>query len=384
MNIKPVSINQTGASPFLRRTEGNVKPEVQTDSVQVENKSKETNASKLKELAMKTSQPKKPWRAWQKPAQLKEVGLDGKYKISNIRWGFEKPLDTEKPGPVFKDTTIDPTKVKDVYFMLEPFDPEWVAAHTLMGFEFEDGGMVSEDGRQDNRLVVSVEARLREGESYGLVKGLAAKNPNVYQLGTWKDSIQYRSQRQGHKMVRYKLNLTKDQKEQLLKNSLKTATEDHSKDMYHTVKNNCFNSQLRLLNSVLPEEQKITEWAIPGMLFNPYAAVPKLGPALLDRRGLLEGKAVYTQPNKEMHPEEQKEKSKLGNIFRKIVNTGAWHVMPAITGTLAGAALGTLVMPPVVGTMVGGLAGGFSASRAGGSIRRTVNFETEPSEKYLK
>lgn len=322
------------------------------------------------------------WIKQQRPAELIGTTQDGKIIARNTRWGFKEVPGQAEPDPIFKDTSIDPSKVKNVYMVIEPFAPEWIAAHGMMCFEFGDGGVVAADGSKDDRLVLSIEARLKEGMKYSLVDGLKKKFTNVYQLGTWKDSVYKRSKMQGHKMISYPLNLSQKQKEQLLRNSLDKSFEDHSQDYYHTISNSCYNNQLRLLNTVLPPEQRIREWSIPGIIHKAGSTLPNFAGSTLDSKGLLSGEAIITQPDAKLFPDKQKKMTGFGDLMRKITGSGAWHVLPSLTGLLSGVAIGTMLLPPGLGTVVGGLVGGFSGEKVGRAVERNFRFKTEPAEKY--
>ncbi|MDQ7825150.1 MAG: hypothetical protein RDV48_20275 [Candidatus Eremiobacteraeota bacterium] len=73
--------------------------------------------------------------------------------------------------------------------------------------------------------------------------------------------------------------------------------------MYDTVRNNCYNSQIRMLNSVLPPKKQIQEWLVPGAVFKIGAAVPKFAPMLLESRDLTIGDPVITQPDASRFPD---------------------------------------------------------------------------------
>ena len=322
------------------------------------------------------------WIKQQRPAELIGTTKDGKITARNIRWGFKEIPGQAEPDPIFKDTSIDPSKVKNVYMVIEPFAPEWIAAHGMMCFEFADGGVVAADGSKEDRLVLSIEARLKEGMKYSLIDGMKKKFTNVYQLGTWKDSVYKRSKMQGHKMISYPLNLSQKQKEKLLRNSLDKSFEDHSQDYYHTISNSCYNNQLRLLNTVLPPEQKIREWSIPGIIHKAGSTLPNFAGSTLDSKGLLGGETIITQPDVKLFPDKQKKMTGFGDLMRRITGSDAWHILPSLTGLLSGVVLGSLLLPPGLGAVAGGVIGGFSGGKAGRAMERNFHFKTEPAEKY--
>jgi hypothetical protein len=213
----------------------------------------------------------------QRPASLVATAADS-LTLSNVRWGFGKG-----GRPRFEDTTIRPDQVKDVYLILEPFQPEWLAAHGALGFELDKGGVVGADGKRSAGLVLSVEARLKKGQSYSLVEGFKDRFGIVYQVGTMTDFYQKTVARQGNRVIRYRLKLTAAQKQALLRNALAEAVQDRSGEHYHTTRNSCYQNVHRILNTVLPRDQRVRDWLVrvplPGGksfgIYNPLATWPK-------------------------------------------------------------------------------------------------------------
>jgi len=320
----------------------------------------------------------------QRPAENLGVTPDGRVKMGNVRWGF-----TEAPGaspePVFQQATVDPTKVKDVYVVLEPFKPEWIAGHSFLMFDFKDGeGVRAQDGTTDSGLVVSVEARLREGQRFSLPEGMKKKFGLVYQLGSWKDVVQKSCRNAPHKLIRYRLKLDDGQKEQLLRNSLDASFKDRSAEFYNTVTDSCYSNVVHLLNGVLPREKRIHEWLLPGVLYNPAADLPLTASFVLGMKGVIDDSPpVLTQPDRRKFPDAQATDSFFKKAARAASELPGWHVASAMAGAVLGAAAGALVPPPGVGLLLGGLLGGSAANEASHWLERESHCRLEPAEKYL-
>ena len=137
------------------------------------------------------------WRSDQTPSQL--VKKDGsQYTVSNFRWGWKETGKPDDWAPFNENTTIDASKVKNVYMAIEPFAPEIVAGHGLMIFEMEDDGAVEgPDGRKDFGFAVSVEARKPLDKEYGLVTGMKKNFGMIYQLGSLSDQLQKVTRQRG-------------------------------------------------------------------------------------------------------------------------------------------------------------------------------------------
>lgn len=240
--------------------------------------------------------PEGPDPAWY-PEQRHalDIGLsqDGSAKIiRNIRWGFnapsaEKLSDKMAWDPMFADTTVPLSGVKNVYMIIEPFKPTWLAAHAMLAFEFENGqGIKSANGQMDNGLVLSVEAALKRDQSYSLLKGFKHSFGQVYMLSSWNDIIQKVNYRAQHALQYYPLDLNQEQKDQLLQTALVEATKDRTGEFYHTTRNSCYQNCVRILDTVLTKKEYIRQWLIPRILYNPLATMPKFGPFRMRCAGL--------------------------------------------------------------------------------------------------
>jgi hypothetical protein len=282
------------------------------------------------------------YRPDQRPAQLLGTSSDGStVKVSNMRWGFEgrssgKPYDQVTPAeksawkPRFQDTTIQMGKVKEVYLMMEPFKPELFAAHGILGFEFERGReMVGRNGKKARGMALSVEARLEKNEPYDLLKGMKGKFEIVYQLGTMGDMYQKVLKRQDHKLIKHKLLLTQEQKDQLLANTIAEATKDRTGEKYHTTRNSCYQNLQRIIDTVLPRRQRTRDWLfripLPGGrsfgIYNPLATWPKLGPLALSMKGLLKRRdRVTARPKIMMRKYKKGARPVRGTLARPVVS----------------------------------------------------------------
>jgi len=300
---------------------------------------------------------KNQWIKEQMPAIDLGTDPEGRKLIGNVRCGFIEAENIKDWQPQFKEVSIDTDKVKDVYMVIEPFAPEWLAGHALSYFEFEDDGKIkTSDGQEERGMVLSIEARLKEGQEYSLLKGMKKTFKNIYQLGTWKDFVQKSGRRGGHKLIRYKLDLTKEEKKAFLEKSLEESFKDRSDDYYNTLNNSCYSNQIRLLNSVLPEEKRVNRWIIPHIINNPGANLPNAAGFALGSRGILtDDPPVKTNPDKKLYPDKQIKSSPIGQALKSMSDMKAWEAMSGLTGMVAGASLCNLILPSVVAIPVGGV-----------------------------
>ncbi|MGM0608674.1 MAG: DUF4105 domain-containing protein [Candidatus Muiribacteriota bacterium] len=224
-----------------------------------------------------------PLRPDQKQIQLIKNN-DGTFTIENFRFGFpEGTLDSAE----FRKATIDPSKVKDVYYWSKDFPPKYIGAHGMLMFLMKDfDGIITNNGEKEIGIVLSVEAWLRTDQSYSIVKGIKPGNyPIIYTVTGYKDGIQRAINVGGLTIGQYKLKLNQNQKIKLLINSLEKAAK--SKDeSYNTLVNSCVTTVFDLVNEVIPKEKRLKKWVIPYVLLNPRVILPRLAPDYLQSKNL--------------------------------------------------------------------------------------------------
>jgi len=224
-----------------------------------------------------------------------------------VRWGFrEVGEDATLWKPIFKDALIDPSKVKDIYLTIEPFPPEMVAAHGLAVMEFHEP-IQSSDGEKDKRLVLSVEAKVGEGDNYDLIKGLSKNFGMAYQLGSFSDQVQKVARQQGHRLLLHKLDLTQEAKVKFVQDALAAALKDRCGEWYNTITNSCFTAQVDLMNGVLPPEKQLRRWTSMLRLARLSTSLPPTAGVLLERNQLMQGRPIEILPDKTRFPELRQE-----------------------------------------------------------------------------
>ncbi len=247
---------------------------------------------KVKKVSLATApdlkDPPAPFKQHQTPPSL--IADKGDTLIvKNVRWGREEQKSSEgRTLYRFANTTIRPDRVKEVYFIKKPFPPEWIAAHSLFLFTFEPGGVVNEKGEEANGLVLTIEAYQRTDQSYSLVKGIQKQFGVTWILATWQDYLEQSCRYAKEKLIPYRAILTQEQKEQLVKESIKLAVVNRSGEYYHTITNNCTNNLVLLFNRVVEKNRQVKLWTIPSLVYNLRATMPVMVPGLLIKKRLLE------------------------------------------------------------------------------------------------
>lgn len=335
----------------------------------------------------------RPWANFQKASTRLEKRPDGSYNVDNVRWGFREEGEAKEWPGIFKDLNIDPRHIKNVYLGVKPFKPEILAAHSVLIFEMDDDHPVTNaEGQTDRGLVLSMEARLHQGERYSMPKTLSGKYGVVYQLGTFTDLMQKTTRRENLSQILYKLELDDKQKEQLLKNTLEASVAGREGQYYNLFTNSCHSVAIDLVSSVVPDKQKMHRWLLPHV-YNPAAALPPYGDMLFAGHHLLSHEARRViQPSEELFGP-QRGQTRLGSVLREISSSPLFTPTVGTVGAIAGAAGGAALvnavnlLPPIVGIPLGVVAGGYVGARTGVAVAETIERRTnsvyEPSSKYF-
>ncbi|MDB5204915.1 MAG: hypothetical protein JWP09_943 [Candidatus Taylorbacteria bacterium] len=174
---------------------------------------------------------------------LPEISFDkNKVTIKNLRDFSYSAKDKINKEEYYKDV-FDTEKIKDVYFLVNPFDGHPSFAHTFFSFVFSDGKTVS----------VSIEARKEVGESYSSIKGIL----NDYELsilwGSEKDFLSRRAVYFDEDLYRYKLQVGSTTAKSLFMDMLDQTIKTESQPrFYNTITDNCTNLLADSANRVNP------------------------------------------------------------------------------------------------------------------------------------
>ena len=226
-----------------------------------------------------------PYLAKRRPAKLINEA-PGALTVGNVRWLYGQTPAADSFD--WATATIKPELVKEVYFVKKPFAPEWIAAHSLLAFTFEKGGLTDANGNESTALVLTIEAFLREGQIYDLKAGLKKNFGIVWLLTSWEDYVTRTVQTDKARLIPYKVEqLSQAQKADMVRQAVRLADVNREGEYYHTITNNCTNNLLIVINRVLPENRRIRMWTIPYLAYNVRATMPVMVPGYLQGKGLL-------------------------------------------------------------------------------------------------
>lgn len=324
------------------------------------------------------------WSPLQRPTQKLEATADGKVRLDSIRWGLNEQGQRADWTGEFGEAVLDPAQVKNVYLGVKPFSPRALAAHSTLIFEMAEP-IQGPDGRSDSGLVLSMEARLRAGEQYKLLKTLNGKYEVVYQLGTLTDLMQKSTRKEANQQYRYLLDLEPSQKQELLKRALEAAVAERGEERYNLFTNSCHSVAIDLVNSVVPEDQQMKRWLLPGV-YNPLAAFPPYADILFARQDLLaDSDPVVVNPDPRIHPEAPQQPTRSAQILREVTGNPAFKPLMGVAGGAVGGALGYAIqsLPAALTVPLGALGGAYLAWEAAETVERRSHTVHESASKYV-
>jgi hypothetical protein len=209
------------------------------------------------------------------------------FVMDDIRWGWED-IGEPRLVPTFRQVTIDPTRVAEVFWWSESFRPKWIAAHGQFAFVMDGPDAVrTEQGETDVGFVFSVQPFFREGERFEVLKGFGSESyPILHLVTSLRDRVQRASVIYKQEIDAYRLYLDPEQRVELARLCLRSSAKERPEARYHTTRRSCVTEAVRLLNKVLPEDQRIPLWVVPKVIHNPRLSLPRQTPGYLMELGL--------------------------------------------------------------------------------------------------
>lgn len=227
-----------------------------------------------------------PHKSKFRPAEF--LGEDGgALEVGNMRW-----LEPAAASHDFSwaSAAIRPGLIKEIYFVTK-VQPPGIAGHSLLFYEFEDGGVVDTAGRKSKGFFLSVESYAREGETYSLIAGFKKTYNILWLLTNFEDYVMYGAAFGKNWMNFYPVLTDKAGREKMVRDTVEQATVNREGEWYHSTRNNCTNNLVMMINHSLPEERRVKMWTIPHLIYNFYATTPPMVPGYLGRKGVLGPKA---------------------------------------------------------------------------------------------
>lgn len=146
--------------------------------------------------------------------------------------------------PNYYDKIFDMSKIKKVWYVVEPFSGIPGSAHTFLSFEFEGNQFVS----------ISVEIRKEKGEAFDPIKGLFNKYELMYVIADEQDVIKLRSNYRKDLVYLYPVKTTEEKSRALFLDMINrtNALKDHP-EFYNTITNTCTTNIVAHVNKITPK-----------------------------------------------------------------------------------------------------------------------------------
>lgn len=158
--------------------------------------------------------------------------------VRNCRYRTETDYDVRH-----YDMRFPLADVRTLDFLIVPFTNNTLLAHTMFSFGLKDG----------RHFIISVEARLDEGESYSPVRGITSKFELMYVIGDERDLIPLRTDVRKVDVFLYPGRATPDQVQDLLVDMLERANKlQRVPEYYDTINNNCTTNLVNHINKLRP------------------------------------------------------------------------------------------------------------------------------------
>ncbi|MDA8563348.1 DUF4105 domain-containing protein [Mariniblastus sp.] len=143
----------------------------------------------------------------------------------------------------YETRTINVADLETADYIVVPFAKQPDLAHTMMSFGTRDG----------QRTVVSIEARRRLNQKFGIIKGIFGFFPLMYVIADERDAIGQRTELRGDDVYLYRSNATPEQVQAFFRCVMERVEKlSHSRETYNTITNNCLTNIRYHINQIWP------------------------------------------------------------------------------------------------------------------------------------
>ncbi len=169
-------------------------------------------------------------RAWaQEHSVLAKINISGQHVtidgLRNFHWKNQKEC-----KPVWERQTFNLDKLKSLELIIEPFKDSDFMAHTMLRFGFSD----------HKHIVVSVEARREQTETYSLIKGFFHQFELIYIFGQADDLLTLRAVHRNARLYAYPIKADREFMVNLFKDLVASANDlHHNPRFYRSIRENC-------------------------------------------------------------------------------------------------------------------------------------------------
>lgn len=188
-------------------------------------------------------------------SRLAQIQISGQeMKVVNFR-DFKRSPDAV--DPVFTAEVFDLSRLNQLHLIVEPFQDSDYLAHTMLRFGFAD----------NKSLIVSVEARREEHETYNLLKGAFRQFELIYLFGSEADLLRLRAVFRKTRLYQYPIKADSKFMTDLLKDLARSANDLHERPrFYRSIRDNCTTTLVRHFDRLSPQRIGLRkETILPAM-----------------------------------------------------------------------------------------------------------------------
>ena len=143
----------------------------------------------------------------------------------------------------YETRTVQISELEFAEFIVVPFSSQPDLAHTMMSFSTRDG----------QHTVVSIEARRRLNQKYGVIKGMFGAYPLMYVVADERDAIGQRTEVRGDDVYLYRSKATPEQVQMFFRCVMQRVDKLSRKpETYNTITNNCLTNIRHYINQIWP------------------------------------------------------------------------------------------------------------------------------------
>jgi hypothetical protein len=160
----------------------------------------------------------------------------------------------ENMHPGYYDKTYDLNKIKQVWYVAEPFNENKIAAHTFVSFEFENGDF----------LAITIEARKTQDQVYSVWKGMLRTYPLIYIAADERDVLLLRANLRKDNVYVYPVKFSKPENKRLLLTDMLNRMNGllEKPTWYNTLWANCTSSIVYHVNKLDPNRVSNFSWQL--------------------------------------------------------------------------------------------------------------------------
>ena len=214
---------------------------------------------------------------YRRPPEVVIGGEGTTVTVSDLR-DFRWPASGE-PEERWTRDTFDLSLLDAVDLIVEPLEDSSYFAHAMLSFRFGS----------EKRVIVSIEARRENGESFGLLPGLFKQFELMYQITMEEDSLMLRAREPDSHLYIVPIKSTSEFRRELfldMMNAARMLVEEPR--FYHSLRSNCTTALFDHMNARLPKP----------VGYGKEVLFPAQAPALLHRLDWLANDLVWPRDKK--------------------------------------------------------------------------------------